>query len=58
MKGTFEGADVMFEWNLYIEGLELAITFTVTIADDGTISGMADFGGFGAGGWTAKRVEG
>ena len=58
MTGTIDGAEVMFEWNLYIEGMELAITFTGTLAEDGTISGMADFGGFGAGGWTAKRVEG
>ena len=58
MKGTINGSEVMFEWDLYIEGMELAITFTGTIAEDGTISGTADFGGFGEGGWTAKRVEG
>ena len=58
MKGTIDGSDVMFEWDLYIEGMELAITFTGTINEDGTISGMADFGGFGEGGWTAVRVEG
>ncbi len=58
MTGMIDGADVMFEWALYIEGMELAITLTGTIAEDGTISGMADFGGFGAAGWTAKRVEG
>ena len=58
MKGTIDGSEVMFEWDLYIEGMELAITFTGTIAEDGTISGTADFGGFGEGGWTAKRVEG
>ena len=58
MKGTIDGSDVMFEWDLYIEGMELAITFTGTINEDGTISGTADFGGFGEGGWTAVRVEG
>ena len=58
MTGTIDGADVMFEWTLYIEGMELAITFTCTIAEDGTISGTADFGGFAQGGWTAVRVEG
>ncbi len=58
MTGTIDGADVLFEWSLYIEGMELAITLTGTVAEDGTMSGMADFGGFGAGGWTAKRVEG
>ena len=58
MKGTLDGADVLFEWDLYIEGMELNIVFTGTIAEDGTISGTADFGGFGEGGWSAKRVEG
>ena len=57
MKGMLDGSDVLFEWSLFIEGMELAITFTGTIAEDGTISGTADFGGFGEGGWTAKRVE-
>ena len=55
MKGTLDGSDVLFEW--YIEGMELNIVFTGTIAEDGTISGTADFGGFGEGGWSAKRVE-
>ena len=57
MKGTLDGSDVLFEWNLYIEGMELSIVFSGTIAEDGTISGTADFGGFGEGGWSAKRVE-
>ena len=57
MKGTLDGSDVFFEWDLYIEGMELNIVFTGTIAEDGTISGTADFGGFGEGGWSAKRVE-
>jgi hypothetical protein len=57
MKGMLDGSDVLFEWSLFIEGMELAITFTGTIAEDGTLSGTADFGGFGAGDWTAKRVE-
>ena len=57
MKGTLDGSDVLFEWDLYIEGMELNIVFRGTIAEDGTISGTADFGGFGEGGWSAKRVE-
>ena len=57
MKGMIDGSDVTFEWNLDLEGMELNILFTGTIADDGTMSGTADFGGFGGGGWTAKRVE-
>ena len=57
MTGTIDGSTVQFEWDLYIEGMELNITFTGIVADDGTMSGMADFGGFGEGAWSAKRVE-
>ena len=57
MKGMIDGSDVTFEWNLDLEGMELSIVLTGTLADDGTMSGTADFGGFGGGGWTAKRVE-
>ena len=57
MVGTIEGSDVRLEWDLYIEGMELNIVFTGMLAEDGTLSGSADFGGFGEGAWTAKRVE-
>ena len=58
MSGTLDGADVRFEWDLYIEGFELAIVFMGTIGDDGGISGTADFGDLGQGSWTAVRTEG
>ncbi len=58
MKGTLDGSNVRFEWDLYIEGFELDVVFTGTIGDDGTISGTADFGDLGQGSWTAKRTEG
>ena len=57
MVGTIEGSNVRLEWDLYIEGMELNIVFTGMLAEDGTLSGSADFGGFGEGGWTAVRVE-
>ena len=57
MKGMIDGSDITFEWNLDLEGMEINILLTGTVADDGTMSGMADFGGFGGGAWTAKRVE-
>ena len=56
MEGTVDGAEVRLAWDLNIEGQELAIVFMGTIADDGTISGTMDLGGFGSGGWTAKRA--
>jgi len=57
MKGTVKGTAVVLEWDLFIEGIELNILLTGTIADDGTISGLAILGDFGEGAWTAKRVE-
>ena len=58
MTGTIDGAEVVFTWLLAVEGMEFEIILTGTVADDGTISGTADFGGFGQGGWNANRVEG
>ncbi len=57
MKGMIDGSDITFEWNLDIEGMELNILFMGTVAEDGTMSGTLDLGGFGGGDWTAKRVE-
>ena len=57
MTGTIDGSEVAFEWIFYVEGMEVAITLEGTVADDGTISGTADFGGFAQGGWSAKRAE-
>lgn len=57
MTGTVDGSTVRFEWDLYVEGMELAIVFMGTVADDGTMSGTVDIGGFMQGAWSAKRVE-
>ncbi len=57
MVGTIEGSNIRLEWDFYVEGMELNIIFMGTVAEDGTLSGSADFGGFGEGAWTAKRVE-
>jgi hypothetical protein len=58
MAGTLDGSSVRFQWDLYIEGNALPMVFVGTIADDGTIAGTADFGGFSSGDWFAKRAEG
>ncbi len=55
MTGTIDGSDVRFDWALDIEGQQLLIVFAGTLAEDGTISGTIDLGGFGQGGFTAKR---
>ena len=57
MTGNIEGSNVRLEWDFYFEGMELNIIFMGTVAEDGTLSGSADFGGFGEGAWTAVRVE-
>ena len=57
MTGTIDGAEVVFEWILYVEGMEIEIRLMGAVADDGTISGTADFGGFAQGAWTAKRAD-
>ena len=57
MTGTIDGMDITFEWQLDLEGMPLDIVFMGTLAEDGTMSGTADFGGFGGGGWSAKRIE-
>ena len=56
MTGTIDGSDVLFEWELDMQGTPLDIVFTGTLAD-GMLSGTADFGGMSEGDWTAKRVE-
>ena len=58
MVGTIDGSEVAFEWVVDAQGMEVLIVLTGTVADDGTISGTADFGGFAQGGWSAKREEG
>ena len=57
MTGTLDGSDVRFAWDLYVEGQELAIVFIGTIADDGSMAGTADIGGFMQGGWTLTRAS-
>ena len=56
MKGTVDGANVLFAWELDFQGTPLDIVFTGILAD-GAMSGTADFGGMGQGDWTAKRAE-
>ena len=55
--GTIQASQIRMEWDFFIEGMELNIVFTGALAEDGTLAGSADFGGFGEGAWTAKRVE-
>ncbi len=58
MTGTRDGADLSLSLELDIDGNVLDIIFMGTLAEDGTIAGTTDVGGFGGGSWTAKRAEG
>ena len=57
MSGTRDGADIRLQWQLDLQGTPVDITFMGTLGEDGTMTGTADFGGLGGGGWTAKRTE-
>ncbi len=58
MTGTRDGADLRLSLELDIDGNVLDIIFLGSLAEDGTIAGTTDVGGFGGGAWTAKRAEG
>src|SRR5436189_3688346 len=53
--GTLTGDDLKFAFTVPVQGQPLEITLTGKVAGD-TISGKAEFGGFGEGDWTAKRA--
>ncbi len=55
MKGTVDGSNVRFAWELNFEGTPFDIVFTGTLAD-GAMSGSADFGGMAQGNWSAERA--
>ena len=56
MTGTLDGDSVRLAWQLDLQGTPLVIVFMGTLAD-GAISGTADFGGMGRGGWRAERAD-
>jgi hypothetical protein len=55
--GTLTGKDLKFTFTIETQGMQLPITLAGTLADDGTMAGKADFGGFAEGDWSAKRAE-
>src|SRR6266550_774625 len=54
--GTLTGSDLTFTFTITTQGMQLPITLTGKV-DGATMAGKADFGGFAAGDWTAKRSE-
>ena len=55
--GTLEGNDLKFGFSIPIQGQSLDVTMTGKV-DGASIAGKAQFGGFGEGDWTAKRMAG
>ena len=56
MTGVLDGSDVRWSWDLDYQGTPLDILLAGTVTE-GSMSGMADFGGFADGTWSARRVE-
>jgi hypothetical protein len=54
--GTLDGDDLKFAFSIPIQGQPLDITMTGKV-DGASITGKAQFGGFGEGDWSAKRIE-
>jgi hypothetical protein len=54
--GTIEGSDLKFGFSIPIQGQSLDITMTGKV-DGSSITGKAQFGSFGEGPWSAKRIE-
>jgi len=54
--GTLVGDDVKFAFTVPVQGQSLEITMTGKV-DGQSIAGKAQFGGFGEGDWTAKKVD-
>ncbi|HEV3056757.1 MAG TPA: hypothetical protein VGY48_00855 [Vicinamibacterales bacterium] len=54
--GTLSGSDLKFTFSIPIQGQALDVTMTGKV-EAASITGKAQFGGFGEGDWTAKRVD-
>jgi hypothetical protein len=54
--GTMTGDDLKFSFTIPVQGMQLEITLNGKV-EGSSIAGKAQFGGFGEGDWSAKRVE-
>jgi hypothetical protein len=55
--GTLVGSDLKFAFSVPVQGQPLEIMLTGKV-DGESIAGKAQFGGFGEGDWTAKKIDG
>ena len=54
MAGVVDGSDVRWSWDLDFQGTPLDVVLAGTVTD-GSMSGIADFGGMAEGTWSASR---
>ena len=54
--GTLVGSDLKFAFSVPVQGQPLEITLTGKVEGE-SIAGKAQFGGFGEGDWTAKKID-
>jgi hypothetical protein len=54
--GTLVGNDLKFAFSIPVQGQPLEITMTGKVEGE-SIAGKAQFGGFGEGDWTAKKID-
>jgi len=55
VKGSVSGNDVVFSLSASVGGVDIEVTYTGTLQDDGTLSGQIDLGGLGGGTFTGRR---
>ena len=55
VKGSVSGNDVVFSLSASVGGIDIEVTYTGTLQDDGTLSGQIDLGGLGGGTFTGRR---
>ena len=57
LSGTLEGNEVVFLAVVYMESGSFDITYTATVTGD-EMKGTVDFGDYGSGTFTGKRIDG
>lgn len=57
LEGSLEGSSVRWSTEVDYEGMPLVLSLTGSVSE-GTMSGIADYGGMAQGDWSAKRSDG
>ena len=57
LEGTLKDGKIVFRVKINVQGTELELVYTGTLASATTMKGTVDLGGMGSGTWTGKRAE-